>query len=130
MALKPRTKPYVPKRSESPAEPLQTPSEALEPVEAAPTPPAEDPTPQTAPVLETEDVHIMSCRQLTTEEVYRYLNLTPSLRRFFINRAGEYVRSWVEEYVWYYHPSAGVTKVPKWFLDGTPFGWSEAKPNA
>lgn len=78
-------------------------------------PPAEAPTPQPAIVREPEAMY--EPRELTFEEVCRYLNLKPELRKFFVNKRGEYVRKLVEEYRWSIDEEKRVHKIPKWFIN-------------
>lgn len=89
--------------------------EAPSPQAVESMPPAEAPTPQPAIVREPEALY--EPRELTFEEVCRYLNLKPDLRKFFVNKRGEYVRKLVEEYRWSIDEEKRVHKIPKWFIN-------------
>lgn len=52
-------------------------------------------------------------RILTTDEVARWMELNPKVKRFYVNARGQYVRRWIEEYEWTVDSNGTVSKVPK-----------------
>jgi len=56
--------------------------------------------------------------ELTTEEVCRYLQLQPKVRKYFINQKGQYVRSWIEEHIWCRWCDGSVSHYPKKWAEG------------